>query len=213
MASTICTSPSELRLTPRGNPTENNSNVRICDMQEKFRNAIYQFDSVVATATKLLNFAKAVHIPVHATTQTAAKLGPTVPAIAGFLASTPHDKTKFSMFIPPVAQALLPRSRVALVGIESHICITQTALDLRDAGHTPYVIADAVSSCNRAEIIIALDRLRAEPGVIVTTSESWMYECTGDAANPAFRSLIGVIKGSLADTRKVLETLPPTPKV
>ncbi|KAK9436045.1 Isochorismatase domain-containing protein 2 [Metarhizium brunneum] len=185
----------------------------VCDLQEKFRNAIYEFDSIVATTTKLLTFANAVNIPVHATTQTAAKLGPTVPALASLLPSPPHDKTKFSMLIPPLAAALPPASRVALVGIESHICITQTALDLRDAGHFPYVIADAVSSCNRTEVIIALDRLRAEHGVTVTSSESWMYECMGDASNPAFKTLIGVVKGAVADTKKVLETLPPTSKI
>ncbi|GAB0140258.1 hypothetical protein EsHS_00000890, partial [Epichloe bromicola] len=167
----------------------------------------------VTTTTKLLNFAKALDMPVHATTQTVAKLGPTVPALAGLLARTPHDKTKFSMLIPPLEEALPPQSRVALVGIESHICITQTALDLRDRGHVPYVIADAVSSCNGAEVVIALDRLRAEPGVVVTSSESWMYECMGDASNPAFRSLIGVVKGAVADTKRVLESLPPGPRI
>ncbi|KAK2592478.1 hypothetical protein QQS21_009823 [Conoideocrella luteorostrata] len=190
-----------------------NPAIFVCDMQEKFRTAIYEFDSIVATTTKLLNFARAVDIPIHATTQSVAKLGPTVPSLASFLVSTPHDKTKFSMMIPPLVEALAPQSRVALVGIESHICITQTALDLRDQGHTPYVIADAVSSCNKTEVIIALDRLRSEPGVIVTSSESWMYECMGDASNPAFRSLIGVVKGAVADTKKILELLPPNPKI
>ncbi|OAQ70224.1 isochorismatase domain-containing protein 2A [Pochonia chlamydosporia 170] len=197
-------------------PTElrfKNPAILVCDLQEKFRNAIYEFDSIVTTTTKLLKFANAVNIPVHATTQTAAKLGPTVPALASLLSSTPLDKTKFSMLIPPLAAALPPGSRVALVGIESHICITQTALDLRDAGHFPYVIADAVSSCNRTEVIIALDRLRAEPGVTVTSSESWMYECMGDASNPAFKTLIGVVKGAVSDTKKVLESLPPTSKI
>ncbi|KAM4060184.1 isochorismatase family protein [Hirsutella rhossiliensis] len=185
----------------------------VCDMQEKFRNAIYEFDSIVTTTTKLLSFANALSIPIHATTQTAAKLGATVPAIASLLPATPHDKTKFSMVVPQLAAALAPASRVALVGIESHVCITQTALDLRDAGHVPYVMADAVSSCNRAEVLVALDRLRAEPGVVVTTSESWMYECLGDAAHPAFKRLFGVVKGTLADTKRVLDVLPPAPKM
>lgn len=117
------------------------------------------------------------------------------------------------MLVSQLAETLPPRSRVALVGIESHICITQTALDLRDAGHVPYVLADAVSSCNRGEVVVALDRLRAEPGIVVTTSESWMYECLGDASHPAFKSLFGVVKGAVADTKKVLESLPPTSKM
>lgn len=142
-----------------------------------------------------------------------AKLGPTVPALASLLPAKPQDKTKFSMFIPHIAAALPSASRVALVGIESHICITQTALDLRDAGHVPYVIADAVSSCNRAEVVIALDRLRAEPGVVVTTSESWMYECLGDASHPAFKRLFNVVKGTQNETKMVLELLPPASKM
>lgn len=167
----------------------------------------------MTTTEKLLNFAKAVSIPIHCTTQTAAKLGPTVPAIAAHLTSTPIDKTKFSMLVPELASQLKPASSVAIVGIESHICVTQTALDLRNAGHTVYVIADGVSSCNKQEVIIALDRLRAEKGVIVTSSESWMYECLGDAGHPAFKSVIGIVKNSMANTRTVLDSLPPTPKI
>ncbi|KAK5990073.1 Isochorismatase domain-containing protein 1 [Cladobotryum mycophilum] len=190
-----------------------NPAIFVCDMQEKFRTAIYEFDSIVTTTQKLLAFAHSLSIPIHATTQTSLKLGPTVPALATLIPGPVHDKTKFSMLIPPIAASLPPRSRVALVGIESHICITQTALDLRDAGHHPYVIADAVSSCNKAEVVVALDRLRAEPGIVVTTSESWMFECLGDASHPAFKGLIGVVKGSLMDTRKVLDVLPPVSKM
>ncbi|KFA48172.1 hypothetical protein S40293_06891, partial [Stachybotrys chartarum IBT 40293] len=167
----------------------------------------------IATTTKLLNFAQSLSIPVHSTTQTAAKLGPTVASLAPLLPSPPHDKTRFSMAIAPIALALADPSHVALVGIEAHICITQTALDLRDAGHRVYVIADGVSSCNRAEVVVALDRLRAEPGIVVTSSESWMYECLGDASHPGFKSLIKVVKDSSSDTKAVLEALPPLSRI
>ena len=70
-----------------------------------------------------------------------------------------------------------------IVGIESHICVTQTTLDLLRAGHQVYVIADGVSSCNKEEVPIALARLRHE-GAVVTTSESFMYEYVGDASTP-----------------------------
>jgi isochorismate hydrolase len=72
-----------------------------------------------------------------------------------------------------------------LVGIESHICITQTTIDLIRAGHKVYVIADGVSSCNKEEVPIALARLRHE-GAVVTTSESFLYECVGDAGTPEY---------------------------
>ncbi|PNP57871.1 hypothetical protein THARTR1_02029 [Trichoderma harzianum] len=190
-----------------------NPAIFVCDMQDKFRNVIYEFDSIVTTTVKLLTYAQSLSIPVHTTTQTSAKLGATVPAIADLLPSPPHDKTKFSMLVPSVAAALQPGSRIALVGIESHICITQTALDLRDAGHFPYVIADGVSSCNRGEVGVALDRLRSEPGIAVTTSESWMYECLGDASHPLFKSLITVVKNKSSETSKVLSVLPPASKI
>lgn len=167
----------------------------------------------VTTTEKILAFAKAASIPIHCTTQTVAKLGPTVPSIAAHLTSTPIDKTNFSMLVPELTSQLKPKSSVAIVGIESHICVTQTALDLRDAGHSVYIIADAVSSCNRQEVVVALDRLRAEQGITVTSSESWMYETLGDAGHPAFKSVIGIVKNSIADTKRVLESLPPISKI
>lgn len=69
------------------------------------------------------------------------------------------------------------------MGIETHICVTQTALDLLSEGHRVYVLMDGVSSCNAGERAVALERLRAE-GAIVTSSEGWLYECMGDAGIP-----------------------------
>ncbi|KAM3541494.1 hypothetical protein ARSEF1564_005602 [Beauveria bassiana] len=190
-----------------------NPAIFVCDLQEKFRNAIHEFDKVVVTTEKLLDFAAAASVPVRATTQTTAKLGATVPSVAAHLTTAPIDKTRFSMVVPEVMADLAPGSQIALVGIEAHICITQTALDLRDAGHAVYVIADGVSSCNRQEVVVALDRLRAERGVVVTSSESWMYECLGDAGHPAFKPLITIVKGAGENTKKVLDSLPPMPKI
>ena len=106
-----------------------------------------------------------------------------------------------------VAMATLPAPlECVIVGIESHICVTQTALDLLRAGHKVYVLADGVSSCNKEEIPIALARLRAE-GAIVTTSESWIYECVGDAGLQEFKQVIGLIKESHDSTKEALHAL------
>lgn len=74
------------------------------------------------------------------------------------------DKTAFSMLVPELRYTLAERSQVpyqiAIVGIETHICITQTALDLLSEGHRVYILMDGVSSCNAGERGVALSRLR-----------------------------------------------------
>ena len=135
-------------------------------------------------------------IPIYATTQSRDKLGSTCAELLPYLssqiastASTPPnviehvDKTAFSMWIPEVARhfpASAGQHEIVIVGIEAHICVTQTTLDLLANGHKVYVLADGVSSCNAEEVKIALNRLRAE-GAVVTTSESFLYELMGDA--------------------------------
>ncbi len=93
-----------------------------------------------------------------------------------------------------------------VVGIESHICVTQTTLDLLREGHKVYVLADGVSSCNAQEVPIALARLRAE-GAVVTTSESWMYECMGDAGIAEFKQMSALVKEFSGKTRENLGAL------
>lgn len=139
------------------------------------------------------------------------------------------DKTRFSMWVPEVVAQLSgdgtrdgvetngvgnnntgdkggTPAEVILVGIESHICVTQTALDLLANGHKVYVLADGVSSCNRAEVGVALARLRAE-GATVTTSESVIYELMGDAKVPEFKQIVGLVKETSAQTKDVLQSL------
>ena len=161
-------------------------------MQEKFRPVIHEYPKVISTSSKLINACKILQIPTFATTQNAARLGPACPELARDLPQA-IDKSAFSMMVPDLRNALHQSSRggpyqVAIVGIETHICVTQTALDLLIDGHRVYIIADGVSSCNEGERCIALERLRAE-GAIVTTSESWLYECMGDSAISEYASL------------------------
>ncbi|OAL48225.1 Isochorismatase hydrolase [Pyrenochaeta sp. DS3sAY3a] len=188
----------------------------ICDLQEKFRPAIHEFPKVVATAQKLLKASQILNIPVFATTQNKARLGETCPELGldaqGGVRTVCHlDKTLFSMITPEVKKALEslnvsgPLSCI-IVGIESHICVTQTAIDLLRAGHKVYIIADGVSSCNKEEVPIALARLRHE-GAVVTSSESFIYECVGDAGTPEFKQIIKVIKDHSQSTKDVMQTL------
>ncbi|KAI0128703.1 isochorismatase domain-containing protein [Xylariales sp. AK1849] len=182
----------------------------VCDLQEKFRNAIWQFDKVLLTTQKVLRAAEILQIPIYVTTQNGSKLGGTVSELTPLLekAVANVDKTYFSMWVPDLSkhfQSSAP-SEVVIVGIESHICVTQTTLDLLANGHKVYVLADGVSSCNKEEVPLALDRLRAE-GAVVTTSESWLYECMGDAGISEFRDIAKLVKETSNDTRTALGSL------
>ena len=145
-------------------------------------------------------------LPVHATTQNSARLGPLCSELSIPSAVRIHDKTAFSMCVPALMSALPPASSVAIVGIESHICVTQTTLDLLKQGHKVYVLADGVSSCNKEEIPIALRRL-AKEGAIITTSESWLYEVMGDAGIAEFKGIAGLVKEEKEGTKASLENL------
>jgi nicotinamidase-related amidase len=121
------------------------------------------------------------------------------------------DKTRFSMWIPPVSShSLFSTDRgpvdVGIVGIEAHICVAQTALDLLAAGHRVHVLADGVSSGHAGEVAVALARLRAA-GASVTTSEAWLYEVLGDAGAPEFKGLVRLVKESAGATRGALTGL------
>ncbi|KAG8627619.1 hypothetical protein KVT40_005102 [Elsinoe batatas] len=187
----------------------------ICDLQEKFRPAIYEYAKVISTTQKMLKASKILDIPVFATTQLKGKLGETCSELGldapdGVQTRSHADKSKFSMCVPEVQkafEALGPEKKeVIIVGIESHICVTQTTLDLLREGHKVYVLADGVSSCNREEVPIALARLRAE-GAVVTTSESFLYELMGDAGIAEFKGIAGLVKEYNGKTKESLQAL------
>lgn len=178
----------------------------------------------ILTSRKVLRAAAILNIPVVVTTQNRARLGDTVPELSSLYSAdaaadgadkkakllVDADKTVFSMWTPEVQAAFssapTPFKSVVIIGIESHICVTQTALDLLGAGYKVYVLADGVSSSNAEEVPIAMARLRAA-GATVTTSEGWMYETMGDAGIPQFRQIVGLIKATSADTKLALSTL------
>ncbi|KAJ5626910.1 hypothetical protein N7528_004337 [Penicillium herquei] len=203
----------------------------VCDIQEKFRHGIYEFpklyrslhhtpieaytyhDSIyrVSTTDKMLRAATTLNFPVYVTTQNRSKLGNTVPELLHHLqgpnTKADVDKTLFSMITPEIA-ALLPSDPAALdaiiVGIETHICVTQTTLDLLARGHRVYILVDGVSSINQEERKIALDRLR-DAGAVVTSSESLLFEILGDAKHESFRTISGIVKETKEATKGALE--------
>ncbi|KAL8775300.1 MAG: hypothetical protein Q9209_000307 [Squamulea sp. 1 TL-2023] len=164
----------------------------------------------ISTAQKVLKASTILNIPVYATTQNAARLGPICSELSLPSTAFQADKTAFSMLVPSLRSILSSATsspcQVAIVGIETHICVTQTALDLLADGHKVYVLADGVSSCNEGERGIALRRLQSE-GAVVTTSEGWLYECMGDASIDEFKAIAGLVKETKERTTDAVRTL------
>ncbi|KAK7696584.1 hypothetical protein QCA50_001242 [Cerrena zonata] len=186
--------------------------VFVCDIQTRFRTAVHGFDEMVATANKLFKVAKVLDIPIIATEQNSRALGPTVPeldvASLGPLYLGAVEKTLFSMATPEVLNILQERSirSVILLGIEAHVCVLQSTLDLLSLGYDVHVVADGVSSCNKEEVPLALARMR-QAGAQITTSESAAFQLQADSSRPNFKAFSAVIKDEKDRTKHNLETL------
>jgi isochorismate hydrolase len=115
------------------------------------------------------------------------------------------------MLVPELHQHMISQGadlscQVAITGIEAHICVSQTALDLLAAGYLVYVLADGVSSSRQVEAKIALERL-GRAGAVITTSEAWLYECMGDANIEKFKEIARLVKDTKENTKEALEAL------
>jgi len=176
----------------------------MCDIQERFRPAIIYFPEIVEIARRLIAGSKLLSIPLIVTEQYAKGLGSTVTELDVSNAVSVVAKTKFSMIVPEVEQ-LLPNlcngrlAHVVLFGIEAHVCIQQTVMDLLERGYQVHIVADAVSSRNQVDRVFALQRFR-QAGAIVTTSEAMLLQLAGDKDHPHFKEIQALIKNSAPDT-------------
>jgi len=173
-------------------PTEKDSVFLLCDIQETFRAHIHNMPRVIAVAKFMQNAAKCLGIPVIGTEQQPFK--PTVAEI-DTSATKMYSKTKFSMVTDEVKRELekhRPNS-VYIYGIETHVCVLQTVLELLRLGYRVYVVADGVSSIRVHDRAVAIERL-AKAGAVLTTAESCVYELMGDASHPAFKACLPHVK-------------------
>jgi nicotinamidase-related amidase len=172
----------------------------LCDIQEKFVPHIAHVDSVIHVANYLLRANQALKCPLVVTEQYPKGLGKTAPAVVLPDNVTPIEKTMFSMMTPEVRSELdrIEVDNVVLFGIEAHVCILQTAIDLLEAGKEVHVVADGTSSQRQADRMVAFERLR-QMGVFVSTSESIVFQLVGNAKDACFKAISELSKEARPD--------------
>ncbi len=162
----------------------------VVDLQERFRDLIYRLDEVLINTGRLISFARTVEIPVLVTEHYRQGLGGTMPEItADWDDFHPIEKISFSCCGCEAfneALAASGRDQVILCGIETHVCIYQTAADLSRQGRQVVVAADAVSSCSKKNRKRGL-KVMAELGVQNLGAQMIMFELLGRADDPRFR--------------------------
>jgi nicotinamidase-related amidase len=170
----------------------------VVDAQERLLPAMAAPETVIRSLSILLKAAAAVDVPVLASEQYPRGLGPTVPEIATLLpeGNAPVAKTAFGCLDEPVFAgrfAAIGRPQVVLTGVEAHVCVLQTAAQLRAKGCEVFVVADAVSSRVPLSAERALARMAAW-GVEVVTAEMVAFEWVRAAGTPAFKTVSGLVK-------------------
>jgi nicotinamidase-related amidase len=172
----------------------------VVDIQEKLLPPIFQKEELVRNAKLLIRAAALLKIPALMSTQYAKGLGQTVPEIASLLPETEAiDKDQFSCFGSDAFCTLLKRlpgkrNSLLLCGMESHICVTQTALGALREGYLVHVASDAVSSRTDWNWKIGLERMRVA-GAVISSTEMMIYELMRSSSSPAFKELLPHLKG------------------
>ena len=145
----------------------------------------------------MISAAQELDIPILLTEQIPEKLGETSERFRLMLESIMAiEKTTFSCCEEPVfseAFSALDKKQAVLVGIEAHVCVYQTALDLLENGVEVFVIADAVSSRNPENKVLALEAMR-DAGAHIIPTETAVFALLRDAADPSFKALLKLIK-------------------
>ncbi|CAG9460640.1 unnamed protein product [Pedinophyceae sp. YPF-701] len=183
------------RLTPK------TSALFVCDVQERFRATIHQSGALIDASARMVRGCKELSVPVVVTEQYPKALGRTVDELQQVLPAGVEavPKTLFSMLVPDVEnqlQSMKDVNQVMLCGLETHVCILQTAQDLIERGYEVHVLVDAVSSARVQDRDVALRRFASgvHPGCFLTTTESALLQLCGDAKHPNFKAISAMIK-------------------
>ena len=169
----------------------------VVDIQEPFLRTMFDRETVVENARKLISAAKVLDLPVLVTLQNAERMGDTVPEVKELLPPhEPMDKMSFSCCGDPEfnrrVEALGCKTAI-LTGIEAHICVSQTAHDLLAQGYKVHVPEDAVCSRREANWRAGLEKMR-QSGAGITSTEAVIFELLGCAGTDEFRQILKMVK-------------------
>jgi len=169
----------------------------VVDIQDAFQGHIPDLEQVIARSGIMIQAARLLEIPIIVTEQYPKGLGRTVEPLRNILGDCPYyDKLTFSCLGDEKIKAALSasqRSQLLLVGIETHVCLAQTAFDSLALGLKTFLAADAISSRRSADAQTALKRLR-NAGAVITTTEAAILEMTKSSQHPRFREISKLIK-------------------
>src|SRR6202795_5406950 len=167
----------------------------VVDIQSKLLPPIWEKERLVRNSQLLIRLAGILKIPAIVSTQYAKGLGDTVPEIASLLPdTTPIDKLMFSCFGSDVFFSLLKRlpgqrTTMLLCGMETHICVVQTAIGGLREGYLVHVASDAVSSRAELNWKVGLERMRGA-GAVISSTEMMIYELMRSSSSAAFKELL-----------------------
>ena len=167
----------------------------VVDIQERLVPHIAEHQALVDNTSRLITAADALQVACVATEQYPNGLGPTIDALRDKL-TTRHEKVTFSAAtVEPMIEAWRNegRSKIVVVGMESHVCVLQTVLDLLAEGFSVFVVVDAVSSRSLSNKQVALNRMEASGATLVTT-EMILFEWLEVAGTPEFKAIQKLIK-------------------
>jgi nicotinamidase-related amidase len=169
----------------------------VIDIQEKLLPSILYQEQLRADITTLLLGLKIFNLPIIVAQQNTKGLGHTIPEISKALGNFTYiEKSTFSCFREPAFSKVLSRigkRNVIIMGIETHICVLQTALDLLYNNYNPVIVEDCIGSARENDQRVALWRMR-DVGVMVTTCESVLFELCRESGTDEFKALLKLIK-------------------
>ncbi len=177
--------------------TKANTTGLVIDMQERLSPVMLENEKLLKNCKILIRGLAELKLPIVITQQYTKGLGETLPEIKAAITDfTFIEKRDFSCCDEPVVSEKLKElnaKNVILCGIESHVCVLQTAIDLKEAGYNPIVVMDCVSSRSIENIELAKERFRFE-GIMMTSYESILFELTRSAGATEFRAISKLVK-------------------